>query len=204
MEADESIVNKLKILYEQHAKDILALDVQADLDHPVFGDGDITSEIMLIGEAPGAQEAKEGRPFIGKAGQQLDALLLEAGIAREQLFLTNAVKYRPTKNAGKANRTPTAKEILFSRTLLLQEIEIIHPKLIVTLGNSPLFAISNDSKLKIGAMHGTCFFAENYQVFALYHPASIIYNPALKQTYQLDLQTLSKWIQNNISYGGIK
>lgn len=191
-------LEQLQLLYQQQAEEIKKLDVEGDLLHPVFGDGDILADVVFIGEAPGGQEAKEGRPFIGKAGKQLDDLLAETSVVRDQLFVTNAVKYRPTKNDGRANRTPTTNEIRWSRPFLLKELEIVQPSLIVTLGNSPLFAITNDLKQKVGFVHGTCQLIDGYNVFSLYHPASIIYNSALLETYRVDLQTLAQWIIQNI------
>lgn len=191
-------LDQLQSLYKQYAEDIKQLEVEGDLLHPVFGDGVTSADVIFVGEAPGAQEVKEGLPFIGKAGKQLDDLLTEASIDRSRLFVTNAVKYRPTKNDGRANRTPTTNEIRWSRWLLLKEMEIIQPSLVVTLGNSPLFAVTDDLKQKVGSVHGTCQWIHGYNVFSLYHPASIIYNQSLLETYKTDLRLLAQWIDQNI------
>lgn len=189
---------KLNDDYEIYRQRIQTLDVKADLQHPVFGAGKLPADIVFIGEAPGAQEVEQGRPFVGKAGKQLDELLEEAGIARDHLFVTNAVKYRPLKHNGRANRTPTTKEIAFSRGLLVKELELIRPKLVVTLGNSPLLAVTCDSKMKIGQVHGEFLDRGDYVLFPTYHPASLIYNRSLLEVYRADLQKLSSWAQANI------
>ena len=110
----------------------------------VFGDGKINAEIMLIGEAPGGEEEKQGRPFVGKAGKNLDEFLEIVGLEREDLYISNVVKIRPFKLSPKTNkpvnRPPDKAELSFFVPLLHKEIELVNPKLIVTLGN---FAIKN-------------------------------------------------------------
>lgn len=189
---------QLKTAYEQYRKEIKKLDVEADLMNPVFGEGPLPCSVMFVGEAPGAQEAKEGRPFIGKAGKQLDEMLSEVMIDRNRVFVSNAVKYRPTKNDGRANRTPTTKEINAARWLLDIEIEKADPKVIVALGNSPLFAIVKDSKIKIGEVHGQFQNLDGRLLFPIYHPASLIYNPSLRDTFRKDLSILAKWIRDEV------
>lgn len=183
--------------YDEYTKMIQSMSLEGDLQHLVFGEGEQSASIVFIGEAPGAQEAKEGRPFIGKAGKQLDELLEEVAIDRSKLFVTNAVKYRPTKNQGRANRTPTGKEIALSRPLLMQELAWLEPALVVTLGNSPLLAMTSDAKNKIGAVHGTLLEEYEYKIFPLYHPASLIYNRELLQTYKEDLNKLARYLEKN-------
>ena len=114
----------LSQLYQKEAERILALDLEdsADLEHPVMGEGNFDSPlIMFIGEAPGREEAACGRPFVGKAGKQLDKMLLTAGIDRSKVFVTNAVKYRPITLHERTvcNRTPSVKEIKGGLPVLL-------------------------------------------------------------------------------------
>lgn len=189
---------ELKGYYEAYRQSIQTLEVEANLAHPVFGAGRLPADMVFIGEAPGAQEVEQGCPFVGKAGKQLDELLAEADIDRSTLFVTNAVKYRPVKNNGRANRTPSTKEIAFSRDLLLKELALIQPKMVVTLGNSPLLAVTSDNKMKVGQVHGEIVDRGEYLLFPIYHPASLIYNRSLIDAYRADLQTLSIWTKEHL------
>ncbi len=110
---------------------------------PCFGEGPAHAPLLLLGEAPGAEETRLSRPFVGKAGRQLDALLEIAGLSRAALFLTNTVKYRPvTRTArGAHNRTPGRGEIRAALPLLRAELLAVAPRVIVTLGNTPLSAV---------------------------------------------------------------
>ncbi|MDL2319403.1 uracil-DNA glycosylase, partial [Eubacteriales bacterium OttesenSCG-928-A19] len=111
----------------------------------VMGEGDPHARLMLVGEAPGAQEAELGRPFVGTAGKHLDAFLAGVGLAREALYITNAVKFRPTRTSAKgrlSNRTPTRQEIAAFRPWLLAEIKAVQPLVIATLGNTALRAVT--------------------------------------------------------------
>ncbi len=169
----------------------------------VFGEGKMERpQLMLIGEAPGEQEVMQGQPFVGKAGKNLDAFLESVHLKREDIYISNVVKIRPTKVSEKgrvSNRPPSKEEIGLFLPWLREEIALIAPELIVTLGNVALKALLG--KLNIGEAHG-CFheavFAlaggkeKRYPLFALYHPASVIYNRALHQVYADDLALLDK------------
>ncbi len=164
----------------------------------VFGDGSLHPEIMLIGEAPGGDEEKQGRPFVGKAGKNLTEFLTAIDLKREDLYISNVVKLRPTKESPKTgklvNRPPSKEEIAFFLPFLQEEIRLVNPKWIVTLGNVPLKAVTG-ANLSIGDCHGTlCQTSENLRLFPLYHPAAIIYNRSLKETYDSDLQKLKTLI----------
>lgn len=170
-----------------------------DCAHPVFGAGKLGSALMLIGEAPGREEAECGRPFVGKAGRQLDALLALAGIERSEAFVTNAVKFRPTrvKPGSVANRTPTRSEILEALPLLGAEIALVAPQVIATLGNTPLASVAwlCGKKLPpVGGAHGKPAPVEiagrNYVLFPLYHPASGIYDRGLVEVMERDALSL--------------
>ncbi len=165
----------------------------------VFGDGDEHARIVMIGEAPGAQEALQGKPFVGKAGKNLDEFLSLSGLDRRALYITNTVKFRPTRisDAGRiVNRPPTQEEIKLSLPWLLREIKLIDPQVIVTLGNVPLKAILGKDKT-IGECHGQWVEWEKRRVYPLYHPASVIYNPALKEVYQSDVIRLGEEVRKN-------
>ena len=165
----------------------------------VFGEGPQRPRLMLIGEAPGEQETLQGRPFVGKAGQNLDHFLALAGLCREEIYISNAVKLRPTKT-GKtgrlSNRPPTKDEIALFRPWLLREIAEVAPQMIATLGNVPLRAVTGRS-LTIGEVHGQVIDAgeTGLPLFALYHPASLIYNRSLTDVYEQDVRALAKRLE---------
>ena len=159
----------------------------------VHGEGEIGARVMLVGEAPGEQETLQGRPFVGKAGKNLDEFLELAGLARSQLYVTNAVKFRPTKRsaAGRTvNRPPTREEVSLFLPWLRREIELVAPEVIVTLGNVPLRALTGP-KAVIGDVHGAFQNADGLRLYPMYHPASLIYNPALRPVYAEDIRRLS-------------
>ena len=110
----------------------------------VFGAGNPKAEVLLIGEAPGAEEVAAGEPFVGKAGRNLNEFLSATGIARETLYITNVVKFRPYRvsaSGRKSNRPPSKKEIALCAGCLDEEISAIVSKVIVTLGNTALQAV---------------------------------------------------------------
>jgi DNA polymerase len=191
---------ELRQFYEAERSRIALLDDEGDLNNPVFGEGPLDAPLMLIGEAPGGEEAKSGHPFVGMAGKTLSSLLLAAGIERERVFITNAVKFRPVRVKPKSvsNRTPKLKEVLASLPILRQELRVVRPKVVATLGNTPLNAVlrlADKEPTTIGAVHGThinCFVeGVSFVLFPLYHPASIIYNRALTETLAQDLLALN-------------
>ena len=166
----------------------------------VFGDGSRTAEIMFVGEGPGAHEDEQGVPFVGKAGKNLSAFLEVVGLKREEIYISNVVKLRPTKESpktGKAvNRPPSAEEIAFFLPFLQAEIQTIAPKVLVTLGNVPLKAVTGEKKAVIGDYHGRpVALADGRILFALYHPAAVIYNRALQAVYDADLLELKAFLQ---------
>jgi DNA polymerase len=165
---------------------------------PVIGEGNLDAAIMFIGEAPGEQEAKSGRPFVGAAGKVLDELLESIGLRRQNVYITNIVKDRPPEN-----RDPTAEEIQLYQPFLLEQLELIQPKVIVALGRFAMDFLLNQFDLpekgqKIGALHGKVLKAKasynEVAVVALYHPATAFYNRNLKDTLKQDFQTLKQFI----------
>lgn len=167
----------------------------------VFGDGRMDGPaVMLIGEAPGKDEVLQGRPFVGKAGKNLDEFLQAVELERADIRISNVVKVRPVRVSPKgtvANRPPNREELAFFIPYLYDEIMLTGPQLIVTLGNTALQALLG-SEAVIGDLHGrvvtTTVMAEgtilDFDIFPLYHPASIIYNRSLKDVYAADLLAL--------------
>ena len=162
----------------------------------VFGEGSRGARVALVGEAPGEQETLQGRPFVGKAGRNLDEFLEIAGLDRTALYVTNTVKFRPTKisPAGRVvNRPPTQEEIKLFLPWLKREIDLVSPECIVTLGNVPLKALMG-RKAVIGDVHGQFADVDGLKVYPMYHPASLIYNPSLRAVYRDDILRLGQWL----------
>lgn len=166
---------------------------------PVFGEGDPDSSLMLVGEAPGAQEAKTGRPFVGKAGRVLTYLLESIGIQREDVYITNVVKDRPP-----GNRDPRAEEIALYAPFLLRQIEIIRPDVVATLGRLAMRFVLQEYHLPergatIGELHGEVLEADashgNVLIVPLYHPAAGFFDPDLDDVMQQDFQVLKQVVQ---------
>ena len=165
----------------------------------VFGEGPKNPKLMLIGEAPGEQESLMGRPFVGKAGKNLDHFLALVGLVRGEIYITNVVKFRPTKTGATgrlSNRPPTREEIALFRPWLMAEIARVNPGVIATLGNVPLRALT-DRRTVIGDVHGTFLERGGRRIFPMYHPASVIYNPSLKEVYRADVLKLGEWLREN-------
>ncbi len=162
----------------------------------VHGEGSAGARVMLVGEAPGEQETLQRRPFVGKAGKNLDEFLELAGIDRRELYVSNAVKFRPTKlsAAGRVvNRPPTREEVKLFLPWLKREIALVHPEVVVSLGNVPLRALLGP-RCVIGDVHGRFQDAEGVRLYPMYHPASLIYNPSLRAVYAEDVRRLAAWL----------
>lgn len=141
-------------------------------DNLVFGEGDPDAELMFVGEGPGEEEDRSGRPFVGRAGQLLDKILESVGIDRESVWITNIVKYRPP-----GNRNPKPDEMRASEPILLEEIRLVRPRILCPLGNVPTQFLL-DTKDGITKLHGTWFEWHGIDVFPLYHPAYLLRNPS--------------------------
>lgn len=143
----------------------------------VFGEGDVNARVMFIGEAPGFHEDRLGRPFVGNAGNLLNKLLEKAELRREEVYITNVVKYRPPEN-----RDPSLSEIEAYLPYLARQIETINPRFIVTLGRFSLnFFLP---KVRISEVHGRAFRVHDRIIIPMFHPAA-----ALRSGTVLDLET---------------
>ena len=146
----------------------------------VPGEGAEDADILFIGEAPGWHEDQQGRPFVGQAGQYLDKLLASINLKREQVYIANVIKCRP-----QGNRDPLPVEIHNCRKWLERQIELIHPKMIVTLGRySMAMFFPNKSISKI---HGTAQKRDNVIYYAMYHPAAALHQQSLRQAIEADM-----------------
>jgi len=161
---------------------------------PVIGEGSHFAKIMFIGEAPGRNEAKTGKPFCGRAGDILDELLNFVGIERSEIYITNIVKDRPPQN-----RDPLPDEIKIYGPFLDRQIEIIQPKVIATLGRYAMGYVMNKLGLEleldvISKMHGRVFDTTtsygDIKVVPLYHPAVAVYNSHTKDQLKKDFEIL--------------
>jgi uracil-DNA glycosylase len=148
----------------------------------VPGEGDPDAEVMVVGEAPGRHEDEQGRPFVGRAGKLLDELLAEAGLHREDVFITNVFKARPPNN-----RDPRPAEVAHHMAWLESQIALIRPRVVVTLGRH---ALKHFSDARIADVHGTALPLDGRTLFPLYHPAAAMYNQSLRATLFEDARGL--------------
>lgn len=181
---------------EQIAADIRTKNVCPDLaksaKNLVMGDGDLDAEIVFIGEAPGKNEDEQGLPFVGAAGKFLNEMLTAAGMERKDVYITNIVKYRPPEN-----RDPTPDEKAAFWPYLLKQLQVIQPKVIITLGRHSMEYFLPG--MKIGEIHGqpkrVKFGDDSLVVMPLFHPAAALYNGSLRQTLIDDFLKVPKVIQ---------
>ena len=143
----------------------------------IFGEGNPDAEIMLVGEAPGADEDRVGRPFIGKSGQLLDKILAACGFTREHhVFISNIVRCRPPNN-----RVPTEEEVRSCIPYLFRQIELINPKIVIPMGATALKRLLEDNSIKISKLRGQWLVWNERLVMPVYHPAALLRNPGLKR-----------------------
>jgi len=141
----------------------------------VFGDGNPEADIVFIGEAPGKNEDEQGKPFVGAAGKFLNEMLEMIGLQRENIYITNIVKYRPPNN-----RDPLPDEKEAFLPYLQEQLDIIAPKLIVTLGRHSMDVLLPG--LKISQVHGQPKRYKDQVYLPLFHPAAALYNGGMRQT----------------------
>jgi uracil-DNA glycosylase family 4 len=204
-------VNNKKILLEQIRAEIINNNICPDLaqeaNNLVMGDGNPDAQIVFIGEAPGKNEDETGLPFVGAAGKFLNEMLSDIGMSREQIYITNIVKYRPPNNR---DPSPGEKESFWP--YLVRQLKAIKPKIIVTLGRHSMeYFIPN---AKISAIHGQpkriTFGDDKIVVVPLYHPAAALYNGGMRETLKNDFSKLPKIIdilnneKENITHGSTK
>ncbi len=176
-------------LEELHAICMKADVLKTDLENTnmVFGTGNPDADIMLIGEAPGAQEDKVGEPFVGKAGQLLNKILAAVSFYREEVYIANILKHRPPNN-----RDPLPQERDRSLPYLFRQIELIKPKWIVCLGRISAQTLLKTNK-PMKALRGTFHpFQDNIELMVTFHPAALLRNPSWKRDTWEDVQMLRK------------
>ena len=152
--------------------------------HVVFGTGTPEAEVLFIGEAPGANEDEQGLPFVGRAGQLLDDMLLMIGLHREHVYITNSVKCRPPQN-----RDPLNTEKDACRGYLRRQVQLMRPKIIVCLGRISAMELIHPD-FRITRDHGQFFEKKGVQMMALYHPAALLRDPSKKPDTFVELKAL--------------
>jgi uracil-DNA glycosylase family 4 len=161
-------------------------DLAKSAKNLVAGDGNADADIVFIGEAPGKNEDEQGLPFVGAAGKFLNEMLESIGLERSDIYITNIVKYRPPNN-----RDPLPEEKADFLPFLKQQIDVIEPKLIVTLGRHSMEVLLPDS-LKISQCHGQPKRYQSHVYMPLFHPAAALYNGAMRQTLIDDFAKIPK------------
>ncbi len=157
----------------------------------VPGEGPVTSQVMFIGEGPGFHENEQGKPFVGQAGMFLDELLNHAGLKRSEVFITNVVKCRPP-----GNRDPEPEELTACRAYLEEQMTIIDPPVIVTLGRFSMAHFLIDGK--ISTIHGKPATINGKLIVPMYHPAAALHQPALKSVLIDDFKRLPAIIERGL------
>lgn len=154
----------------------------------VFGTGNPHATIMFVGEAPGFHEDRQGEPFVGAAGKLLTELLLSAGLSRSEVYIANVIKCRPPNN-----RDPEPDEVDTCKPFLLQQIELIKPKVVCTLGNFATQTLLG-KKVGITKVRGQAFRQDNFVVFPLLHPAASLHQGSLQEPLREDFRKLKDFL----------
>jgi len=157
----------------------------------VFGSGSAYADVMFVGEAPGKNEDLQGLPFVGQAGKLLDELLGSIGFDRSEVFIANILKCRPP-----GNRDPLIEEINTCKDHLMEQVKIIDPKIICTLGKFSTQLLLNTSK-GITGLRGKVFRIDNRIVMPINHPAAALYMPSKIEILKQDFQKIKKLIDSN-------
>ncbi len=158
--------------------------------NPVFGEGNADAKLMFVGEAPGKDEDIQGKPFVGRAGKLLNELLAEVGIDRDDIYIANCLKCRPPNN-----RDPNSEELSSCFFYLKQQISIIQPYVIGTLGRYSTYQLTNE-KGALGTLRGKVFTFGKIKIVPLYHPAYLLRNPNAIDIFLTDLKRLKELIAN--------
>jgi uracil-DNA glycosylase len=177
----------LKAVYEE-ARQCVRCPLHETRTTVVFGSGNADAELMFIGEAPGANEDRMGLPFVGQAGKLLDKLLVEIGLQRADVFITNTLKCRPPDN-----RDPHPNEIETCNDYLMRQIDLIEPTVICTLGNFSTKLLRADNT-GISRLHGQeevrVIGTRAVRLYPLYHPAAALYTPSTLETLRADFNRI--------------
>ncbi len=184
---------RLQTLDEQQVSVCTKCDLHKTRNHTAFGEGDPDAQIMFIGEGPGENEDLQGRPFVGKAGQLLDKMIVAMGLTRQAVYICNIVKCRPPEN-----RLPSTLETKTCTPYLLEQIELVRPKIIVTLG-LPATQYLLQSKLSMSKLRGQWHEWRGIFVMPTYHPAYVLryYTKDTREAVWSDLKQVMTRVQND-------
>ena len=180
---------ELKAVWEQSRACTRCPQLASTRTTVVFGSGHADADLMFVGEAPGANEDKQGLPFVGQAGRLLDTLLGEIGLRRGDVFVANVLKCRPP-----GNRDPLPQEIDSCQDYLFRQLELIQPKVVCTLGNFSTKLLRADPSTGITKLHGReelrVIGPRAVRLFPIYHPAAALYTRSLLDTLREDFARL--------------
>ena len=180
-ELNLSLPNTLELLQKQ-AQNCHLCELSKSRQKVVFGEGDPRADLLFIGEAPGATEDSSGKPFVGRSGELLTKMIENVlGISRSDVYITNIVKCRPSNN-----QVPTPTQAHTCQPYLLKQIELIKPKLIVTLGATAYHYLTGD-ETSITKIRGTLHKQDGYTIIPTYHPSYLLRNPSAKKDVFEDL-----------------
>jgi len=175
-----------------------ACGLRAGCTQTVFGVGDEKTKWLFIGEAPGADEDKQGEPFVGRAGQLLNSMITAMGMKREEVYIANILKCRPPNN-----RDPKPEEAELCRPFLERQIALIQPKLIVALGRIAAQNLLN-TETPIGKLRGTVHRLSGLPVVVTYHPAYLLRSPGEKRKAWVDLQLALRTFKETAQQSGVQ
>jgi DNA polymerase len=181
----------LKQFYEE-IKDCTKCPLSRSRTQIVFGEGNPNARIMFVGEAPGYHEDQQGKPFVGAAGKLLTELLQSIGVSREDVYIANVLKCRPPDN-----RNPAPEEIEACLPHLRQQIELVNPKVVCTLGNFATQVLL-EKKVGITKVRGQHFQVGNFFVVPALHPAAALHQGGMTQALREDFQNLKKFLDLNL------
>jgi DNA polymerase len=175
----------LAALNEQQVRSCTKCRLSETRTQTVFGEGDIDASIFFIGEGPGEDEDKTGRPFVGRSGQLLEKMIIAMGLSRSTVFIANIVKCRPPDN-----RVPAADEVETCTPYLVQQLEVVRPKVIVTLGLPAVKFMLSNPKLTMGSVRGRWQEWRGIKLMPTYHPSYVLrnYTEATRAAVWSDLQ----------------
>src|SRR5215204_3051504 len=176
---------ELKAVFQQASACTRCPQLAATRTTVVFGSGNADSDLMFVGEAPGANEDKQGLPFVGQAGRLLDRLLEEIGLTRPDVFVTNVLRCRPP-----GNRDPLPGEIDACQDYLFRTLELVEPRVVCTLGNFATKLLRADPGSGITRLHGReevrAIGPRTVRLYPLYHPAAALYTPSMLDVLRTD------------------
>lgn len=187
----------LNDLYE-HSKNCTKCRLAENRNNFVFGEGNPEAQIVVIGEAPGAEEDAQGRPFVGRSGKLLDKILEAIGFSRDDVFICNIIKCRPPEN-----RNPNTDEIESCMPWLKTQLQLINPKILLLLGRVAANTIL-DNKQSMGSLRGRIIRWNGYDVIVTYHPAALLRNPNWKRHCWEDVKMLRSHYDTVTKKSGIQ